>query len=223
MAFGMKSPTAVDFAERVKYDARAGRFFNVDYNIDTRETTLNDITQQAKFAFDIGSIEVGYAHFATTGPDFRVVPEGQPLPPQPMDKDDQGRLMFKPTFRAKLYGSVLGGLREWSSAANAVLESVDDVYNKSRAAPEAQSGKIPIIQLTKSIPVQMGKGVRQTVVYTPCFAIVGWTERVAEMGPRTVPVPSKPPVTAAAPFTPQGVTSNTPLRSGDLAEDEIPF
>jgi hypothetical protein len=122
----------------------------------------------------------------------------------------------------KIFGKILNGLREWSSSANAVLESVDDLYNKFRAAPEAQAGKIPIVELSRTIPVMMGKGARQTTVYTPCFAIVGWADRVAEMGSRSVPAP-KLPTAASAAFTPQGVTSNAPLRNGDLAEDEIPF
>jgi hypothetical protein len=66
--------------------------------------------------------------------------------------------------------------------------------------------------------VQMGRGARQTTVYTPCFAIVGWTDRVTEMGSRTVP-PPKP--RAPEQFVPQGATTNAPL-SNDL-DDVIPF
>jgi hypothetical protein len=219
MAFGMKAPIAADFAEIVKFDARAGRLFRIDYDPNTREKTSVDISSPPpRFAVDFGSLEVGYAHFAVTGPDYRVVPEGQPLPPQPLDKDGEGRLMFKPAFRVRIFGKILNGLREWSSTANAVLESVDDLYNKFRAAPEAQSGKIPIVELTRTIPVQMGRGARQTTVYTPCFAIVGWTDRVTEMGSRTVP-PPKP--RAPEQFVPQGATTNAPL-SNDL-DDVIPF
>jgi hypothetical protein len=191
-----------------------------DYDPDTREKTPVDITSPPpRFAMDFGAIEVGYAHFAVTGPDYRTVPEGQPLPPQPLDKDDKDRLMFKPVFRLKIFGKILNGLREWASSANAVLEAVDDLYNKFRAASEAQGGKIPIVELTKTIPVQMGRGARQTTVYTPCLAIVGWTDRVAEMGPRTVP-PPKPHAVATA-FVQQGVTATAPLPN-DL-DDEIPF
>ncbi len=224
MAFGMKAPIAADFAEIVKFDARAGRLFRLDYNPDTREKTSVDITSPPpRFAMDFGALEVGYAHFALTGPDYRTVPEGQPLPAQPMDKDEQGRLLFKPVFRVKIFGKILNGLREWSSSANAVLESVDDLYNKFRAAPEAQSGKIPIVELTRTIPVQMGRGARQTTVYTPCFAIVGWTDRVTEMGGRTVPVP-KPPAPTVIPFVPASVTTEAPLPGkAALVDDEIPW
>ena len=131
--------------------------------------------------------------------------------------------MFKSVFRVKIFGKILLGLREWSSSANAVTESVDDLYGKFRASPEAQTGRIPIVELSKTIPVQMGKGARQTTVYTPCFAIVGWTDRVSEMGVRTVPVP-KPPAPTVIPFVPTGVTSAAPLPGkAALVDDEIPW
>ena len=84
---------------------------------------------------DFGSIEVGYAHFAATGPVFHVAPEGQTLPEQPLDKDGENRLMFKPAFRVRIFGKILNGLREWSSTANAVLESVDDLYRQIPRRP----------------------------------------------------------------------------------------
>jgi hypothetical protein len=77
----MKSPVAADFADIVKFDARAGRLFRPDYNRDTGVKDLVDITTPPpRFAVDFGSLEVGYGYFAPTWPDLRVVPEGQPLP-----------------------------------------------------------------------------------------------------------------------------------------------
>jgi hypothetical protein len=228
MAFGMQAPIANDFADIFKYDARAGRGFRMDYNPDTREKVPVDITSPPpRFAIDFGSIEVGYGYFSPTGPDLRVVPEGQPLPPQPADKDDKGRRMFRPVFRVKLFGKILDGLREWSSSANVVLEAVDDLYQKFRAAPEAQGGKIPIVELTKTIPLTLGKGQRQTTVYTPCFVIVGWTDRVEAMGARTVSVPKAP--TVVADVMQAAVTVATPPPpnwnggGGSLEDDSIPF
>jgi hypothetical protein len=224
MAFGMKAPVAGDYAEIVKFDARAGRLFRIDYNPDTREKTPTDITYPApKFAIDFGSLEVGYGHFSPTGPDLRVVPEGQPLPEQPADKDDKGRLMFRPVFRARLFGKVLGGLREFASSANAVMETVDDLYQKFRASPEAHSGKIPIVEMTKTIPLTMGKGARQTTVYAPCFSILGWTDRVPEMGERTVPPPKPHAVTAQVMQMAATVPTEPPPAHHDSLNDEIPF
>ena len=194
MPFGLHTPPTADFADIVKFDANAGRMFRIDYDSDTREKRPVDITMPApKFAVDFGSLEVGYGRFTDKGPEYHIVPEGQPIPQQPMEKDEKGRLLFRPVFRVKIYGKVLGGMREWASAANCVLEPIEDLYNKFRAAPEAQQGKIPIVELTRTMPVSMGRGQRQRTLYAPCFQIVGWTDRVAEMGERTVPPPKPAP------------------------------
>lgn len=218
MAFGLAPPApAADFADIVKYDANAGRMFRIDYNSDTREKASVDIsTPPPRFAVDFGSLEVGYGHFASTGPEYRVVPEGQRLPVQPTDRDEKNKLKFRPVFKLKLYGKVLDGLREWSSAANCVLEPVDDLYAKFRAAPEAQQGKIPIVELSRTMPVSIGRGTRQRTLYAPCFTITGWTDRVPAMGERTVPAP-----TPAAPAEAYGRPPNN--GSDDLESDSIPF
>ena len=218
MPFGLASPApAADFADICKYDANAGRLFRVDYSIDSREKESVDITiPPPRFAVDFGSLEVGYAHFASGGPEFRLVPEGKPLPVQPTDLDEKGRLKFRPVFRLKIYGKIVGGLREWSSAANCVLEPVDDLYAKFKAAPEAQQGKIPICELTKTIPVTVGRGTRQRTLYAPCFTITGWTDRVAAMGERTVPIPNPP----AQALPPEAETTGS---SDNGIDDEIPF
>ena len=227
MAFGMKSPVASDFTERVKIDARSGRMIKITYDPDTREKEQEDITYPPpRFAFDFGSLEVGYAYFSVAGPDFRVVPEGQTLPNQPSDTDDQGKLLFRPVFRAKLYGQVLDGLRELASSANVVMEAVDDLYQKFRQAPEAAEGLIPVVELVKTIPVTFGKGKRENTVYQPCFAIVRWVDRVPEMGERTVPAPK--PVPAAARVVQRAATVPTeaphaPRDELDELNDEIPF
>lgn len=214
MAFGMKTPTVADFPDIVKYDANAGRMFRVDYNPDAQEKAAVDITiPPPRFAVDFGSIEIGYGHFSSTGPEYRVVPEGRPLPAQPTDLDEKGRLKFRPVFELKLYGKVLDGIREWSSAANCVLEAVDDLYAKFKAAPEAQQGKIPIVELSKTLPVTVGRGTRQRTLYVPAFTITGWTDRVPAMGERTVPPPEP-----ATPVSTQAATSDEPS-----ADDDIPF
>jgi hypothetical protein len=214
MAFGMEKTAAPDFADIIKYDANAGRMFKIDYNLDTREKTPVDITNPPpRFAVDFGSLEVGYGRFTATGPEYHIVPEGQTLPPQPLDKDDKGRLLFRPVFRVKIYGKVLDGLREWASSANCVLEAVDDLYNKFRETPEAQQGKIPIVELTRTIPVVFGRGARQRTLYAPCLTIVGLTDRVPAMGERTVP-PPKP----APPVSTRVTTGPEPL-----IDDDIPF
>ena len=215
MAFGMTPPPAHDFVDIVKFDANAGRLFRIDYDINTREKVPVDITvPPPKFAFDFGTLQLGYAHFAPDGPDYRLVPEGKELPAQPPDRDEKGRPKFRFVFKAQLYGKILGGIREWSSAANCVHDAVDDLYQKFKAAPEAWQGKIPIVTLTKTLPISVGKGARKRTLYAPCFVITDWTDRVPDMGERIVPAPVA--ATVAQTATPNWTTG------GDL-DDEIPF
>lgn len=215
MAFGMQTASTPDFNDIIKFDANAGRMFRIDYNLDTREKVPTDITgpPAARFAVDFGSLEIGYGRFTATGPEFHIVPVEQKLPAQPLDKDDKGRLLFRPVFRVKVYGKILDGLREWASLANCVLESVDDLYNKFRVAPEAQAGQIPIVELTRTVPVVLGRGSRQRTLYAPCFSIVGWTDRVAAMGERRVPPPTPPPP----------VSTDVATRPDRSLDDDIPF
>jgi hypothetical protein len=229
--FGLQVPQAGDFTPIVKFDARAGRLFNVVYDHTTREKTQVDITTPPpRFAIDFGSLEVGYIRYSVTGPEYRTVAEGKPVPRQPEDRDDQNRLLFRAGFRAKLYGRVLDGLREWSSTAGCVLEAIEGLYGQFKAAPEAAAFKIPIVELSRTIPLTMGKGTKASTNYAPCFTIVSWTDRVPEMGERTVPAPLRQ--TSASQQTPTAAPVATPVAtpaaatSAQVTDDlnyEIPF
>jgi hypothetical protein len=223
--FGLSVPQAGDFADICKYDARAGRLFKVVYDRDTRAKTNVDVTlPPPRFAVDFGSIQIGYIRYSLTGPDYRTVPEGQPIPKQPDDRDEKGGLAYRAGFKLKLYGKILDGLREWSSTAGCVLESVDDLYHKFKAAPEAATGQIPIVELARTIPMTIGKGTRQTTVYTPCFAIIGWTDRTSDMGDRTVPIPKQAaPAEAKMAFSNDEIAGKLPVAAPDTLDDVIPF
>jgi hypothetical protein len=227
MAFGLKASVmgGGDFADIVKYDANAGRLFRVDYDAATRERESVDITTPPpRFAIDFGSLEIGYVHFSPIGPpDFRLTPMESPPPVQPDDKDDKGRMKYQPAFRVKLWGRVLNGLREWSSSASSVMDVVEHLYHDFRAAPEAAEGKIPVVELSRTVPVTFGGGERKRVVYAPSFTIVGWTERTSEMGRRTVPIPRKPAPPSAPPMPSAPLAAALATREGRDLDDEIPF
>jgi hypothetical protein len=227
MAFGLNVPKAGDFADIIKYDARAGRLFRVDFD-QVANTKVNvDITTPApKFALDFGSMQVGYIKFTSDGPDFKTVPLGSALPDQPQDKDDKNRRLYRAGFKIAVYGRALNGIREWASTATCVLDVIDDLHKKFLAASQAAAGQIPIVEMTKTIPLTFGKGTRASTNYAPCFVIAGWTDRVPEMGPRTVPAPTKlnGNGTGATPIADAASSHATmvPQRSDDLS-DEIPF
>ena len=72
-----------------------------------------------RFAIDFGSLQVGYVQFTANGPVRSMAPYGKPLPAQPQDKDDSGKLVSKPGFYVLIAGKGVGGIREWCSNADA--------------------------------------------------------------------------------------------------------
>jgi len=196
VALGLTSGSdSGNFLDRVQYDARAGRMFRIDRSLQNGEWVSDkvDITsEQPQFAVDFGSIEVGPMAFAVTGPSFHMVPFGHAIPEKPTKDHKLG-------MRVKLAGKALNGLREFSSSSKCVLSSIDDLHSQFEGAPEAAQGKIPLVKLagTKAITTkgQMGTSTN----YAPSFEIVGWVDRLADMGERTVPAPSA----SSAPSTPK--------------------
>jgi hypothetical protein len=189
LAFGYKTTTG-DFLPIVKYDARAGRFFKVDKE-PGQQGVETEIPPGTKFAIDIGTLEAGWVTFGAQGPVRHMRPyiEGDDPIPQPQDKDSDGKMLFRPGFYVKLAGNALGGVREWIGASAAVMNAMDDLYQQIIRAPEAATGKIPIVSIPSTIAIKSGSGARASTNYAPLFRVEGWTDRPDVLGPRTVPVP----------------------------------
>ena len=209
MAFGMQT-SGGNFLPIIKYDARAGRIFRVDK--DNGITEQVDITDpNMKFAIDFGSIEVGYVQFSAQGPVRHMVPyDGRALPAQPQDKDDKGKLVSRPGFYALVAGQAIGGIREWCSNAAILLNALDELFNLYAEQPEAAGGKIPLISIVSTVPVTSGTGAQKSTNYKPVFKIVGWVDRLADMGERTVPPPAPKAIPAAAAPTAPPPAAPTP-------------
>ncbi len=223
MAFGMQTNSG-SFLPIVKYDARAGRFFRVDK--DNGITEQVDITDpNMKFAIDFGSIEVGYVQFSAQGPVRHMVPyDGRSLPAQPQDKGVDGKLLSRPGFYALVAGQALGGIREWCSNAAILLNALDELFNLYAEQPEAAAGKIPLISIVSTVPVTSGTGAQKSTNYKPVFKIVGWVDRLADMGERTVPPPAPKAIpAAAAPATPPPVQPTPTPAAATAPPAGMPF
>jgi hypothetical protein len=174
-----------DFLPIVKWDARSGRMFRVDRSqgINGWESNDVDITSPPpRMAVDFGSIETGWMHFSPTGPDFRMAALGTAMPERPSKEHKQG-------FRVKVAGQILGGVREFGTSAKSVLTAMDALHSSFESAPEAAAGKIPVVDITGSAPIVTNGPQGKVTSYAPVFVIVGWTDRMPEMGDRTVPPP----------------------------------
>ncbi|WP_424138637.1 hypothetical protein [Roseomonas chloroacetimidivorans] len=217
MALGLSTGSSGEFKEYVKYDARAGRMFRPDRDGGGNKTDTDITMDKPKFIFDFGSIKVGWAKYvAGMGPEYMMVPLGHAMPTRPSPDHKQA-------FLAQLFApKMLGGVREFSSSAGCVIEAVNELHTKFEAAPEAAEGKVPVVEFAGSTAVvSKGKGQSSTN-YKPVFNIIGWQDRPAELGERTVPQPVKqlrpePAVTTAAP-------SPAPVQTtAAMLEDAIPF
>lgn len=173
------------FLPIIKWDARAGRLFRVDRSQGPNGWESNDVDltmQKPRFAIDFGSIETGWMAFTATGPDFRMAPLGSPAVERPSKEHKQG-------FRLRVGGKVLDGVREFSASAKSVLSAIDSLHTVYEGRPEAQSGKIPVVELTGSVSIVTNGPQGKVTSYSPTFEIVAWADRMEGMGERTVAVP----------------------------------
>jgi hypothetical protein len=187
-----------DFLPIVKYDARAGRMFRADR--EDGETTQHDITRNFKAVFDFENMEVGWIHFAAgQAPNFSMVPFGTAFPPQPTPDHRRGVRVI-----VKLAKEVGGDCRELAGTAVSLLKGIDILQDEYTSGSAKNKGKLPIVALEDTIPIESsGKGTKSTN-YQPVFKIVGWADRPKDLvaSPR-----ENAPVQAAAPQTPPSTGS----------------
>jgi hypothetical protein len=207
-----------DFLPIVKYDARAGRFYKMEKRVDGGSDPI-ELPPGTKFAFDIGTLEAGFVAFTAQGPVRHMVPysPGVALPPQPQDKDGEGKLMFRPGFWVKIAGNALDGVREWCSNAAVLLNALDELYQQITSTPEAAAGQIPIISISGTIAVKSGSGARSSTNYAPIFRLEGWTNRPDLLGERTVASPGPAPRAVGVP-----VSQMQPAQVAAMAAASVP-
>jgi hypothetical protein len=168
-----------DFADLIKYDARAGRMFRVDRTQGANgwETNNVEITPGFTFVPDLDNILVGWALFAAgVAPQFSMAPLGDPMPQKPSDQYKQG---FK--LMSKLGKNSGGDVRELASCAKTVIGAISTLHDEFTAGRAANPGKLPVVALTGSTPVvSTGQG-KSSTNYAPIFEITKWVDRPAEL------------------------------------------
>ncbi len=209
MSLGLNTGSADgDYADLIKFDARAGRMFRCDRAQAAGgawETDNVEITDGFQAIFEMNAIEVGWGLFvAGAAPSFVLTPLGQPIPARPSDQHKQ---IFR--LRVKLGKSCGGDVREFASQAKAVISAVDALHSAYEAEVAANPGKLPVVVLNGSTPVvSSGKGQTSTN-YSPNLSIVAWAPIPPEFGgsvgsvkgetlPKTAPVAAAPVKKAAA-------------------------
>jgi hypothetical protein len=209
----MSNPAGGDgnFTVYVKYNAKAGRWYTKEDKQDGVEFEVTNMTA----VFDIANIRTGWFLFAAgVAPAKTFDPSLAEAAAKPGDG-------FKRGFELLAFSDKnLGGKREFSSTAGAVIESMNALYDAYVAAPESKAGKLPIVKCVGVHPITGKHGTN----YQPQLEIVGWADRPAELGGATSPQ-SPAPQAAAAPAPSPAPAKHAPppqlAPAGDV--DDVEF
>jgi hypothetical protein len=203
MAFGIpgSEPSGGgEFLGRINCDARTG-FWTITRRVQGADGLwTNDTTapfQNPSFLVDFGALEVGYMKISSP-PAFLLVPMGQKLPAQPQEMADgrpgeTARKAFQPGFRVKVMSQKTFGdaaAYYFSGTSKTLMSQVEALWTLFCAAPEAATGKVPVVSVTGSEKVMVKTPQGSNTFYAPIFTIASWADRPAALGERTVPPPT---------------------------------
>lgn len=188
------------FLPFIKYDARGGHVFRADKNIDGSADNVN-ITRAFKAVFDIDNFEHGFIEFSEAGvaPRFALAHNSQPEPSKPEGKFKKGIRV-----RLRLNKDCGGDVREFSSAAQSVVEAFGKLVDDYDTGVVDNVGKLPVVVLGE--PVQITSNIKQpsgatmkATNYAPTFQIVGWVTRPEDLPQVAIAAPAAAPVAASSP------------------------
>ena len=178
MALGFTETTSSgggDFLPIMKFSAKDGSFVRQDRHQGADghwEKSETEMDLPFKVVMDMDAIEVGFIAFTTTGPDFRFVKVGEPMPVKPSDEHKEG-------FRIRMYNKEIG-LREMSSSSKIVRNQMNNLHDAYLAGKADNPGKVPVIEITGSDRIQIETKAQGTQTFrSPKWSISGWVDRPA--------------------------------------------
>jgi len=164
-----------DFLPIMKFSAKDGSFVRQDRHQGADghwEKSETEMDLPFKVVMDMDAIEVGFIAFTTTGPNFRLVKVGEPMPVKPSDEHKEG-------FRIRMYNKEIG-LREMSSSSKIVRNQMNDLHDAYLAGKADNPGKVPVIEITGSDRIQIETKAQGTQTFrSPKWSIAGWVDRPA--------------------------------------------
>ena len=185
-----------DFLPIMKFSAKDGSFVRQDRHQGADghwEKSETEMDLPFKVVMDMDAIEVGFIAFTTTGPDFRFVQVGEPMPIKPSDEHKEG-------FRIRMFNKEIG-LREMSSSSKIVRNQMNDLHDAYLAGKADNPGKVPVVEITGSDRIQIETKAQGTQTFrSPKWSITGWVERPAGLD-KAEPAP-EPAVAAPIAATP---------------------
>lgn len=198
----LEKRSSEDFVPYLKFNGKAGRWYNkTEDGSEAEITNLNAI-------FDLAQIKTGWFLYMEGAAPDRVFHNGSAVS-RPSAEHKQGFLVHVYSMQQ------LGGVREFSSTSNIVIEAIRDLYdNQFEPAPEAADGLVPVVKCEAVVPVKGKFGTN----YQPMFKIVKWVAR-----PNALKLETATPRRAAAvdPEVPPPVMRPTQAATGDGDSEEF--
>jgi hypothetical protein len=138
-------------------------------------------------AIDIANVKFGWLKIAVGMRDWQEWPSpSQPLP-KPTETDSEGKPAYKQGFDVDCWMSD-GTKAQFSNNSYGTGQFIAKLYNQAESAPEFAQGMVPVVSVTTSTPVVVGKGTS----YDLGFAIVKWIAKPADSTPpKPEPVPTE--------------------------------
>ena len=172
MGLGLKTTSnSGDFLPRIQYDARAGRFFQVERSQDTTgqwENHMTEVPMPFRLMMDLENIEIGWIRLEGIV-DFQMAKVGGDFGAQPTEKHRQG-------FRVLVYSKALG-TRNWNHTAKSVIGVMDQLYDAWEGQKGGHANQVPVVEFSGTDAVTTGNGAQKSTNYQPRAAIVDWQPR----------------------------------------------
>lgn len=177
------------FKVYVGFNAKAGRWYTKKDGKDEPMFEVTDMTA----VFDMTSLKTGWFKFTTNvAPEKVIDPSFTESAPNPGQD-------FKRGFQLDLYSEKnLLGLREFTSTATIVIQSMNALYDAWMAAPETATGQLPVVRCVGVTAI----GNKHGTNYQPQFEIIGWTDRPEALGGGAVAAAPTAPAPAPTPAAP---------------------
>ena len=147
-----------------------------------------NIDMDRGFAIDIKDVTFGWLHIDVGVRDWQPWPSPSQGTPRPSDNHKNG-------FEVNCWLSD-GRPATFSGNSYGLGQFIAKLYNKAETMPEFAQGKVPVVQVTSSTPVLVGKGTS----YDVGFSIKTWIDRPSsdDAAPAAAPAPEAPAAAPAA-------------------------
>ena len=171
-------------------------------NLPQNRWTLSDggdpktLDMTSGLAVDIANVKFGWLKIAIGQRDWQEWPSPSQSTPKPQEMDVDGKPAYKQGFDVNCWTSD-GTNAQFSNNSYGTGQFIAKLYNEAEKHPEFAQGLIPVVAVTTSTPVVVGKGTS----YDLGFTIKKWMNKPA-LGDQPEPAPAP----AAAPA--QAVTDD---------------